>query len=299
MIDNEAELMPATVREWTDILARIRFGTVRVAGKGMAGARIKLVAARLADYADSNGSRIHPGLARLAVDLETDYRSVRAAVVHLRAVGLLQVVRAGKGVKADEYRLTLPVDLLERDDVEMWSPTRHANEVERVRAANRGRYRPSPNGPRGSDLPGPQGPAEDGHMQGPQGPADESDTPISAGATGADISRPAGATGADMQGPQGPATDQRPIHNYDRPADEEDVRTAVTGPRARRPDPNPAPPTRPRRCAHGLSGALRPDRQPVCALCRVEAAQTPEPDPAPPDGERLAAVIQLPTREAS
>ena len=47
-----AELMPATVREWTDILARVRFGKVKVAGKTLTGATIKGVAARLASYAD-------------------------------------------------------------------------------------------------------------------------------------------------------------------------------------------------------------------------------------------------------
>ncbi|WP_317794075.1 hypothetical protein [Actinoplanes sichuanensis] len=87
------DLIPVTVREWTDILARIRFGTVTIAGKTYSAARIKLVAHRLATYADHDGTRIHPGIARLAVDLEIEYRTVRDTLTLLRRLGLLQLVR--------------------------------------------------------------------------------------------------------------------------------------------------------------------------------------------------------------
>lgn len=85
----------ATVREWTEVLARVRFGTVKVAGRNIAGSRIKLVAARLADYADSDGSRVRPGLPRIAVDCEVDYSSAKRCVQHLVRLGLLRLVRPG------------------------------------------------------------------------------------------------------------------------------------------------------------------------------------------------------------
>lgn len=213
-----------SVREWTDILARIRLGTVKVAGKNLTGGRIKAVAGRLACYADSDGSRVHPGLSRLAVDLEMDYRTVKGSISVLRRLGLLRLVKAGgRAGNADEYQLTIPADLLER--IEVWTPTRHTAEVERVRESNRGKYRRDT-----AESQGSQAPAEDG-MQGPQDPAEQADRAGYAGATGTDLSSFAGATGTDSQGPEAPATYQRPRHNYDRPPDE-DLRTDAAAPEA-------------------------------------------------------------------
>lgn len=222
----------ASVREWTDILVRIRFGTVKYAGRNVTGARIKAVAGRLADYADSNGSRVRPGLSRLAVDLEMDYRTVKASVAILRGLGLLKLVRSGrKAGHADEYRLAIPVDLLEH--VEVWSPAKQTLEVDRVRDANRGKYRKD-------DLQGQEATADGtvcratvdpqaDDLQGHAGPAGAPPPPEPAGACWPRNDPPAVACSADLQGHPGPATDQVPIHNYDRPTDE-DARTAVTGP---------------------------------------------------------------------
>ena len=227
----------ATVREWTDLLARIRFGTVRVAGKTVRGATIKAVGYRAANYADSDGSRIRPGLPRLAVDLEIDHGTAKRAMQVLVRTGLLRLVRPGaRPGHADEYQLTIPADLLDRDDIEVWSPARQRLEIERVRERTRGRYTRK-------DLQVPEEHADKQtcrfhkdqqkpRLQVLQGPADTHYSDRPAGPTGTDIPRPAGPTGTDLQVPQGPATHHRPRHNYDLPRDR-DLRTAVTGPRAR------------------------------------------------------------------
>jgi hypothetical protein len=277
----------ATVREWTDVLARVRFGTVEVAGKNVTGARIKAVAGRLANYADSDGSRVRPGIARIAVDLETDYVTVKRAVQYLGRVGLLRKVRAGsKAGHADEYQLAIPVDLLDREDLEVWSPTRHAREIERVANANRGRYSRRKPAPDPDDLRVPEVPAET-DLRVPPVPAEAPSDAGPAGASGTDISRPAGASRTDLQVPQAPATYQDlDTTTTDHP--DGDLGAAVTGPRATAAEQTPDFPVLPDRCDHGLPSRRRPDGQPSCALCRRAAVDA-----------GLAQVIQLPARSAS
>ena len=296
MIDQEN----ATVREWTDLLARIRFGTVKVAGKTVRGAAIKAVGYRAANYADSDGSRVRPGLPRLAVDLEIDHGTAKRAMQVLVRTGLLRLVRPGaRPGHADEYQLTIPADLLDRDDIEVWSPARQRLEIERVRERTRGRYTRK-------DLQVPEGPADKqtcrSHkdqqkpgLQVPQGPAGTLHSDRPAGPTGTDISRPAGPTGTDLQVPQGPATHHGPRHNYDLPRDR-DLRTAVTGPRAREAEDQisedektqPAGERLPDRCHHGLKSRIRDDGLPSCTLCRRERAGP----------TTLAAVVPLHRRTA-
>ena len=147
----------ATVRDWTDLVARIRFGVVRRGRKTVSGATIKAVAGRLSTYADPDGSRVFPGLARLAVDLEMSYDTVKMAVSALSRVGLLRLVKAGvRRGHADEYHLAIPTDLLDRDDVECVSG-RHALEVERIREATRGRRGTQLGGPDDDPTPGVRG----------------------------------------------------------------------------------------------------------------------------------------------
>jgi hypothetical protein len=303
----QAERMPASVREWTDILARIRFGTVRIAGKNITGARIKAVAGRMASYADGNGTRVRPGIARIAVDLETDYGTARRAITCLRNLGLLDLVRSGGRRGADEFRLTLPVDLLDRDDLEVWSPSRHRLEVERVSGANRGFPEGPGGGPSGSGTQVPEGPVKalesqvpqgpviqppDGGTLVPQGPAKSDSGPSITGATGTAYLGVTGAAGTRSLVPQGPAThqdlDTRAPHHSG-----EDAPVTVTTPGAPGPATNPESPPLSNRCPHGLPGGLRGDGKPACALCRVGAPPTDQPS------ERLATVIQLHTREAS
>jgi hypothetical protein len=114
----------ATVRAWTDVVRRAQFDKVIVgthAGRFIKGSTVKAVALTLASYADSNGTRVFPGVARLAADLEIGYRVAGRCVVGLRELGLIELVRRAvrRGARSerdrtDEYRLTLPEDLFER-----------------------------------------------------------------------------------------------------------------------------------------------------------------------------------------
>jgi hypothetical protein len=299
-----ADRMPATFREWVEVIARTQFGTVRLCGKNHASSRIKLVAGRLANYADSDGTRVRPGIARLAVDVNIDYRAARAIVAYLRDVGLLQLVRVGGRNGTDEYRLSLPVDLLERDDFEVWSPSRHRLEIERLSESHRRLPRTPPRGPGTNRSPLPEGAVMEEESPLPEGAVKEPNEAASQGPEGAvehpdddPITAPSGTSKSPITAPsgtasllpQGPATDQdRNTRATDQP--DGDVEAAVTGPRATAPATNPDSSPRPQRCAHGLPGRLRSDGRPACALCRVA-----EDRPA----THLAPVIQLHAREAS
>jgi hypothetical protein len=290
--------IPVTVREWTDILARIRFGTVAIAGKTYSAARIKLVAHRLANYADTDGTRIHPGIARLAVDLEIEYRTVRDTLAHLRRLGLLHLVRpATRRGHADEYRLTLPLDLLDRDDLEVWTPTRHAQHTQKVRETHRGTSRTP------TCTPGPQDPAPtpaDAGTPGPQDPAASPEPPVAATSTRTTKSRCAGSSRTTTQGPQAPTTYQD--HNTT-PTDQPTPRLCATVTVSR------ANTTPPGRCIHGLTAERRTDGRPACALCRIaerhptnhhQTSTLPREAPAsiPPAAWRSPSGPQTPTSPA-
>lgn len=83
----------------------------------------KLVGFVMATYAARDGSRIFPGVARLAATTALSERTVRTALGNLRDVGLIERVYPGgrRGVMAyaDVHRLAIPADLMDR--VEMLS----------------------------------------------------------------------------------------------------------------------------------------------------------------------------------
>lgn len=96
----------------------------RVVRRCLLGSSTKLVAAVLADYASPDGTRIHPGTDRLTRVTELSDRSVRTALAKLREAGLVERLvegsKNGRRGLADEYRLTIPDDLVER--VQMLDP---------------------------------------------------------------------------------------------------------------------------------------------------------------------------------
>lgn len=98
---------------WRRIIRRCRLG-----------ASTKLVAAVLADYANPDGTRIRPGNERLVAVTELSDKTVRKALDRLRDLGLIDRVfegsKMGRRGLADEYRLALPDDLMDR--VEMLDP---------------------------------------------------------------------------------------------------------------------------------------------------------------------------------
>lgn len=93
-------------------------------------AMTKLVALAAATYADPDGTRVHPGTARLAIICGIGYSTARKALADLRSAGLIDQVRRGSKRKATEYRLVLAADLVER--LEWLSPAQIALEAERL-----------------------------------------------------------------------------------------------------------------------------------------------------------------------
>lgn len=116
-VSDEEPITTASRYEWERIVRRARLG-----------APAKAVALAMATYADRDGSRVYPGVARLVAVTELSERSVRGALTKLRATGLIERVYKGghRGVNSftDVHRLAIPVDLFER--VEMLSPAEEA-----------------------------------------------------------------------------------------------------------------------------------------------------------------------------
>ncbi|MGI5238600.1 helix-turn-helix domain-containing protein [Dactylosporangium sp. CA-139066] len=120
-----------TLRQWTDVVRRARLGRTT-----------KAVALTMATYADNDGSRVFPGVARLAVDCELTYNVVQGALRTLRTAGLIEVVRrASRRGQADEYRLILAANILDR--VEVLTPAQVATAAADLAGQRRGRYRPA------------------------------------------------------------------------------------------------------------------------------------------------------------
>lgn len=82
---------------------------------------VKYIGFLLATYADPDGSRVRPGALELSAAAGQSEATVRRRVRELRTLGLLEQVARGGGRggigKAAEYRLTLPLDLLEQVDL--------------------------------------------------------------------------------------------------------------------------------------------------------------------------------------
>lgn len=81
-------------------------------------APVKHTAASLAQYANADGTRVYPGVARLAAVTSLSERSVRGALSALRDLQLITRTRKGSSLgrqaMTDEHRLTCPADLMRR-----------------------------------------------------------------------------------------------------------------------------------------------------------------------------------------
>lgn len=266
----------ASVREWTDILRRIRFGkSVKVSEKvAVSGEKVLAVARVVATYADADGSRVFPGVARVAVDAYCDYTTAKRAIAVLRRFGLIRFVR--KRGLVDEYQLAIPVDLLEHVDV--LSPTEYEAEVERVAGRNRRRTGAAhtrtrrasqPTGEevqvRHAPVPEPAPPVENLEVQVRQTPVPGRPAELGTGAGRPGTTAGTGACRPAVQVRGAPAThqdlDTTTTHHSRR-----DLRTdlAVVGhPQA--PPPDAWPPHPPTAVLERLVLAARPDEQPTQA----------------------------------
>lgn len=115
----------AAVNAWVNIVRRARLG-----------ATTTLVALTVASYANKDGTSVFPGAARLAVQCEISYSTARASLAKLRRVGLIEMVRRGarKRGQADEYRLILAEDLMDRCEVP--TPEQERQAIERLNRSN-------------------------------------------------------------------------------------------------------------------------------------------------------------------
>lgn len=294
----------ATVREWTDVVRRARLGR-----------STKTVAFALATYADADGSRVFPGIARLSIDAECSYQTAKRAMARLREIGLIALVRAAtRRGQADEYRLALPEDLL--DKVEVMTPLDVQRTVEKIRAANRQRP-PVPNPDPGTGgrvtradpparvTPSPVQPVDNSSPRGtasPVPPVDNSVARVTSSPVQPDTDHPSTGDGVTPNSPStgdlttparvisSPPTYQGPRHkNYPPPS--EDIRTDLAVPRA--PEANdqdrdfgrgyePPTPPRPAPAAHPEPTRPRATRVPAPRRVRpLWPAAVPDPEPPP------------------
>ncbi len=121
-----AEDIGAKVGDWLDLVRRARLGST-----------VKLVAFYLAGRAANDGTKVFPGIARAAIECEVSSAVVRRALKTLRDAQLIEVTRRGnrRAGKADEYRLTIGVDVLELIDVP--NPDEHHGAILAVRDRER------------------------------------------------------------------------------------------------------------------------------------------------------------------
>lgn len=318
------ELRPVPRLEWEQILRRARFagligGTGRVGGKGLptrggtSPALFMAVALDLSSYGNFDGANIWPGDGTIAVDLECSVETVRTVRRKLLELGLLQRVGGRRGDRGgEEYRLTLPTDLLDR--LEVLTPAAHKLAAKLEYEKARGKRKPAggSSGPpeiRPSDVDSPS-------VGDPVDPPRETGTEGSGGSSGPTPEELGGSSGPHWGDPVDPSTypettpGKAPTHS------DQDLIADVTGPRATAPseDPNfaevdpkarwvgtasiPAPPAAPRRCSHGFPSGRRTDGTFSCALCRRAAAvgsvTAMFPVITPDDDGPLARVIPLP-----
>lgn len=255
-----------TLRQWTDVVRRARLGRT-----------VKAVAMVLATYADADGTRVFPGIARLSYECELGYNVTQNALAKLREVQLIQLVaRSTRRGTADEYRLILGADLLEHIDVP--TPAQVEIAINQIRGAKHGRHKANLHPTAlGADKP------EKAELH-PTGMG-AADRPAPNGVTPKSQPAPNGVVHLHPT-PLGPTT-----HYLDTTTTThsgEEVVTTSHPPREtdvlaiaeRRATLTPA------RCAHGLKGGNRAsDGKPHCALCRnvplVVEALIPNPRGAP------------------
>lgn len=241
----------AGVRDWTLVVRRAQLGRTT-----------KAVAILLATYADSDGTRVRPGIARIAIELEIGYNTAKAAMAELRTAGLIECVhKATRRGESDEYRLIMAADLLDR--IEVWSPGQVSVAIERTKAQKRGKHR-SKGGPEPVDLQPTERAADEGDLRPAEQAADEEPA-----ARLLDGNQAPAARLSDTCGPPGAPPPTTDLVTTATDHSDNGLRTAAHGPRA-----NPAEPsktTRSCRCTKGY--VLDGDTLVRCPTCHPPDTQ--------------------------
>lgn len=250
-------------RQWVNLVRRARLGR-----------QTKAVALCLATYADANGGRIWPGVARLSFECEMSYSMVKRELAKLRSVGLVRKV--GKKGDADIYQLIFSANLFE--NIAVPTPAQEDQVLEKIRKRVRGAHNPDAQKARRGkaaaldDEPQPGDGQEEAAahvLSRSQGAEDEG-----CGSESADSEEAAAQYEQGCGSPRRAAT----THELDTTANnhsDEGLHADVTVPRAEDGDEDPISPpadlvNRPR-CPHGRSP--RVDRGvPRCPDCRAPAA---------------------------
>jgi hypothetical protein len=234
--DGVKDVRPVGRYEWEQIVRRARLtGAIRGSSRtgkngkatrgGLSAATVKAVAFAYASYADDKGREVRPGDATIAVGLECGLKTVRAVKALLLELGLMQTVRAASRGRAEEYRLTLPADLLER--LEVLTPGQFEMAAHGVRSAARGR-RGTPTPVEPEELGWSAGHPQQGAWGGPP------DTPnrVARESGGAPQKAMGWSGGPTWGGPPDPRTDQDRTSTTTTDHSGEELRTAVTVSRA-------------------------------------------------------------------
>lgn len=263
--------------QWTSVVRRIRLGRT-----------VKAVAVMLTVYADPDGSRVYPGVARLSYECELSYTVVKGALRTLRSLGL--IVKVGRRGDADEYRLILHEDLLERVNVP--TPSQVTAEVEKIRAAWKGTYQP---GLRSTRMPAEgvprstRTPAEDDDGEGLRStaPTAESPDPDWPAVNGVPPETESAVNGSTtLRSTPLPATLHDPPRTTTLHSDKDlsaDA-AATRAPEAESEDQfSPPVVLDDHRCPHGRSTRLNRQGEPRCEDCRAEQPAA-EPEPLPQVG---------------
>ncbi|MFI9507548.1 hypothetical protein [Nocardia sp. NPDC052566] len=103
-MDSGVGLLPVDRFEWERLVRRIEMDKTA-----------KYLGLMLATYAERDGTRVRPGVERLALVTCMSEPTVKRALSALRALGLIERTRRGNrhAGLADEYRLTVPSNLLD------------------------------------------------------------------------------------------------------------------------------------------------------------------------------------------
>jgi hypothetical protein len=258
---------PATPRpvgrfEWEAVLRRLELPK-----------EVKYVGFVMATYADPNGTRVRPGAAELAAAVGDAESTLRRRVSFLRKAGLILQTSRGGGRngagRATEYRLTLPLDLLEQFEIRPLGPAR-ITAVPPVSPLTQ---------ESGQDHDPPLALGE--RSNGPS-PVDNSDSTLALVSaqteTPQDIDRSNNAVSETLTARFSTLTAHPWVSNY-RPQDLPPRPTTAETPDATTDRASDAdhtdPPTdlaavelRPARCPHGAPNHRRPDGSPRCVLCR-------------------------------
>lgn len=332
----DRELRPVGRFDWEGVVRRARLGSVIPARKGkggkvtkggMSGTLFTGIALGWSSYANPDGSRVKPGDATVAIDLETSIAAVRAVRQALLALGLMQQVGSRQKGFGIEYRLTMPSDLLDRVDV--LTPAQHKLAANRLRDSARGK--PTPGWSSGLpevgvpvDYPQSEAPLV---LGGPVGHPADPIKPTPGWSSGTTESEFGWSSGTSLGGPVDTHTYQGPSKGTTGHSLEE-VRSKAEGPPAQaaaedqisgeaqpravavapppaaaltvtdatveiRPAPAPQPSQPATTCPrHRLpipAGEPRPDGKPRCPLCRVGAPETSaSPSPQSDEGTDAA-----------